>query len=213
MNLFYYLIRFVSKSYFLVFYRQKAYGLEHFIKGPALIAGNHSSFFDPPFVAATAPEEIHFLAKQPLFEIPFFGSFIRCLNAYPIAGSSRDLSSFKKIQELVSQQKKIIIFPEGGRSFDGKIGKMKSGIGMLALKMGCPIIPVYIHNADKIWKRGKRFPKFFGNTCCVYGSAIQTKDFAHLPKKEAQEAITEKVRESLQNLRRWYLDGAKGSPP
>lgn len=213
MNLFYSIIKFIFKSYFSVFYKQKAYGLNHFSKCGALIAANHASFFDPPFIAATAPEEIYFLAKQPLFEIPVFGFIIRRLNAFPVSGSARDLASFRRMHELISQNKKIIIFPEGGRSFDGEIGQMKSGIGMLALRMKCPIIPVYIHGAATIWKRGEKLPKLSGNTCCIYGSPIDPQTFAELPKKEAQEAIAKAIGDSLQNLKNWYLSGAKGTPP
>ena len=68
---------------FKIFYRLKVYGLKNYIKGPALIVSNHISFLDPPLIAASCKDEIHFLAKESLFTIPFFkwdNSQIKCLS-------------------------------------------------------------------------------------------------------------------------------------
>jgi|694.fasta_scaffold04059_12 1-acyl-sn-glycerol-3-phosphate acyltransferase len=214
MKPFYRIIRALFKGLFWVLYRQKVFGLEHFIRGRALIASNHASFFDPPFIGVAAPEEITFLARKTLFRFPIFSYLISHLNAYPIAGGTgQDLSSFKLIQDLLKTDHKILIFPEGGRAWSEEVGPMKSGIGMLALRNMCPIIPVYIHGAYHVWNRNKKFPKLFGQVSCIFGSPIYCEPFLSMPKKEAQEAITEKTRESIKNLKHWYKAGAKGSPP
>jgi len=67
MTLFYRFSLFCSCFIFKCLYRHKVYGLEHFQHGRALIASNHLSFYDPPLIAASLPDELHFLAKETLF--------------------------------------------------------------------------------------------------------------------------------------------------
>lgn len=209
----YWSIRSLFKTYFKIFYRHTVYGLEHLIDGRALFAPNHTSFFDPPIVAISSREEIYFLARKSLFTTPIFGSLIYKLNAYPVSQSSNELSSLKIICHLLEKNKKVVVFPEGSRSTDGSFQPIKSGIGMLSLRSDAPVIPVFIYGAHNVFNRHQKFPKICGKTACVFGSAIHPKNFTHLKKKEAQEAIAFEVKASMERLKNWYENGAIGSPP
>jgi len=213
MKIFYRFTCAIFKAYFRIFYRHKVYGQKHVISGKAIIAPNHTSFLDPPLIAISWPEEVSFLARKTLFSSSLFASLIHRLNAYPVSGTAQDLSSFKLISQLLQENKKVVIFPEGVRSLDGNISSIKSGVGMLAMRNQCPIIPVYIHGCYEIWNRTRRFPKLFGKTACVFGSPVDWKQFNHLEKKKAQEMIGENVRSAIQGLKAWYEAGAIGSPP
>jgi 1-acyl-sn-glycerol-3-phosphate acyltransferase len=199
--------------YFKLFYGHKVYGLEHFFKGRAIIAPNHTSFFDPPMIAGSWPEETFFLARKSLFSSRFFGPMITRLNSYPVSGTTQDISSIKLICKLLSEDKKVVIFPEGIRSHDGSLGPIKSGIGMLSQRCHARIIPTYISGCYEIWNRYHKLPKMKGKTACVFGSPIDPSQFNHLEKKEAQEKIAEHVREAIQKLKVWYESGAQGCPP
>jgi 1-acyl-sn-glycerol-3-phosphate acyltransferase len=212
MKLFYKCVRNSVKSIFSILYRHKIYGKEHLPPGRALIAPNHTSFYDPPIIAISCQEEIAFLARKSLFS-KTLGPLIRKLNAYPVTGTSQDLNSFKLICWLLNENKKVVIFPEGSRSQTGELGSIKSGIGMLAMRGHSPIIPAYIHGSYNVWNRTRCFPKIFGKTACVFGSPIHWEDFNHLGKKESQEAIAETLKHAIQNLKKWYDDGAVGTPP
>lgn len=206
-------IRALCKAYFYLFFSHKVYGLEHFVKGRAILAPNHTSFFDPPIVGISWPEEIAFLARSSLFSSKIFGAFISSLNAYPVGDTTQDLASLKLICRLLAEDKKVVIFPEGIRSYDGNLHPIKPGIGMLAMRSQSPIIPVYIHGGYDVWNRYRRFPKFFGKTACVFGTPIDWRDYSVLEKKSAQEAIATKVKESITGLKSWYEKGAVDSPP
>ena len=213
MNLFYWLTTRSFKVFFKVFYGHKVYGLDHFFEGRGIIAPNHTSFFDPPMVAASWPEDASFLARKSLFSKPIIGGMIKRLNSYPVNGTTQDLGSIKLVCKLLGENKKVVIFPEGIRSKDGTLGPIKSGLGMLAIRCESPIIPVYITGCFDVWNRHSRAPKLTGKTACVFGSAIDWKDFSHLEKKDAQEQIGIKVKEAIENLKTWYENGAQGSPP
>ncbi len=206
-------VLFSAWCFFKLFYRHKIYGHEHFYKDAAIIAGNHSSFYDPPILAISWPEEVHFLARESLFKNRFFGGLIRKLNAHPVSGDPSDIGVFKLICGLLADGKKIILFPEGKRGDTDQLQELKPGIAMLVSRSKSAVIPAYIHGTFSIFSHFRKFPKLWGHTACVYGTPILWSQFAHLDKKEAQKALTEKLSESINALRAWYESGAKGSPP
>ncbi len=206
-------ILFLAWCFFKILYRHKVYGQEKLFTDAAIIAANHSSYYDPPILAISWPEEVHFLAREGLFKNPLFGALIRKLNAHPVSGDASDIKVFKLIGQLLTEGKKIILFPEGQRGDTDALGDLKPGIAMLSSRSKSAVIPAYIHGSFKIWDHFHKLPKLWGHTACVYGSPILWSDFAHLDKKEAQKALTERIAQSINALRAWYENGAKGTPP
>jgi 1-acyl-sn-glycerol-3-phosphate acyltransferase len=206
-------VLFLTWCFFKLFYRHKVYGGQKDYLDAAIIAGNHSSFYDPPILAISWPQEVHFLAREGLFKNPLFGGLIRKLNAHPVSGEPSDIGVFKLICSLLAEGKKIILFPEGKRGRVDELGELKSGIAMLVSRSNSAVIPAYIHGTFKIWNRFHKFPKPWGKTACVFGSPIQWAQFAHLDKRQAQKALIDKLAESINALRDWYEKGAKGTPP
>jgi len=203
MKPFYRLTRAVFYTFFKLFYRHKVYGESLLPEGAAILAANHASFLDPPLMAASMSEEAHYLARGSLFNNRFLKFLIGNLNAYPVTGTSQDLKSFKIVANLLKEQKKVVIFPEGFRSRDNSLGALKTGVAMLAVRCHCPIVPVYIHGTFPIWPRQKKFPKLRGQTACVFGRPLYP-DFSLSGKKEQQEELTERLEQSLVNLKLWY---------
>jgi 1-acyl-sn-glycerol-3-phosphate acyltransferase len=198
---------------FKIFYRHKVYGLEHYYTKAAIIASNHCSNYDPPILAISWPDEVHFLAREGLFRNRFFGGFIRKLNAHPVSGNAGDVVVFKLICSLLAEGKKIILFPEGTREAKDELGTFKAGIAMLVSRSETAVVPAYVHGTFSIWNRERKFPKLWGKTACVFGTPILWEQFAHLEKRKAQIALTEKLAESIKALRAWYEQGAQGTPP
>ncbi len=172
----------------------------------AIIASNHLSFLDPPLMAASYPEEIAFFARSTLFTNPFFKLLISKLNAHPV-GKGNDLSSLKLACKLIEEGKKILIFPEGTRSHDGKLCQFKRGIAILAQRTKAPIIPTYIHGTFDIWPKNQRFPSLFGKkTACVFGKPIFFDESTH---KESDIII--RVQSEIAALQQWYVTRNKSS--
>lgn len=207
--------RFIIFSYwcwFKIFYKFQVYGLEHSYDGGAIIASNHVSFYDPPILAISYPEEVHFLARDTLFK-SFLGFCISRLNTHPVKGDVTNLDVMKTICRLLKEGHKVVLFPEGTRSQENALGEIKPGIGMLIARTGTAIIPTYIHGNYEVWPRHRKLPKLGGAIACVYGSAITWESYKHLEKKEAQIAIAKQLEASIKALRKWYEDGAEGIPP
>ncbi len=213
MKLFYRLNHWFFKTLFYLFYKHKVYGANRLPPGAAIIAPNHISFWDPPMVGASCPEELAFLAKKELFDVPVLCWCIQHLNAYPVTGTASDLHSIKLIIHLLNEGQKVVIFPEGERTTHGELTDIKPGIGMLALRSKAPIVPVYISGNFEIWPIHRKFPKLWGKTAVVFGKPIYIDEFLKLPKKDSHLAIAKKVQESLEKLRDWTRNGAVGEAP
>ncbi len=201
MKAFYWFTRFSLSRFFHLLYRCKVYGTEHPVKGRAIIAPNHTSFFDPPIIAIAWPEEVHFLAKASLFQTSYMKWLIKKLNAHPVNESAQDIKSMKTICKLLEEEKKVVIFPEGERSHHGDLLSIKSGVAMLALRMKCPIIPAYIEGAYEAWPRNSRLPKFGNKITILFGKPIAMEPYLHMHKKEAQQAISEHLLEEIRKLK------------
>lgn len=214
MKPFYWFARSLFKVYYKLFHGLKEYGLTHIPEGPGILAANHTSYFDPPLISASFPDEATFLAKDDLFVNPFFRFLIQHLNAYPVADDgTKNLNSFKMVMKFLEEGKKVMIFPEGLRSPDGTIQPLKTGVAMIALRARCPVIPVYIHGTFQAWPKAQKYPKLGVKLACIFGSAIYPQDFEHLDKKQAQEEMTKVLSDKIHALKEWYYNGAIGTPP
>ena len=104
-------------------------GAEHVpARGPALIVSNHQSILDPPVIGGAARRQIYFLAKAELFRIPMFGSLIRALHARPVRREGSDPGALRTAAQLLGEGKALLIFPEGTRSLNGRLGEGKPGV-------------------------------------------------------------------------------------
>lgn len=213
MKFIYRFILFFAWAFFKIFYRHRVYGLEHYYEDAAIIAGNHTSFYDPPILAISWPQEVNFLARDTLFSSFLFGKLIRALNSHPIKGDASDIGVFKAVGKLLSEGKKVILFPEGTRSTNGELGEIKQGVGFLVSRTQSAIIPAYIHGAYEVYGRNRSFPKLWGKTACVFGTPIKWESFQHLEKREAMSEISNKLSDSIKALKTWYDSGANGIPP
>ena len=117
------------KKCFIAFFSYRVVGREKLITdGPVILASNHESFLDPPLVGVVHDEEVYYLARKTLFT--GFGAWLYPrLNSIPVDQERPDMTSLKTVIKVLKQGEKIVIFPEGSRTLDGKIGKGEPGTG------------------------------------------------------------------------------------
>ena len=120
------------------------------MKGGYIIACNHQSYADPPMIAAIIRGKFSFMAKEELFKKnPFFAWLIRRCGAFPVSRGSGDDAPIRTSIEAVRKNRILVIFPEGTRSKDGTIGRMKSGVVLIASQANVPVLPICIRYKDK----------------------------------------------------------------
>lgn len=129
------------------------------MQGPAILAANHMSFLDPPLVAVSIKHPLHFLTKRELTEIPVFGGLIRWLSVIPVRRGILDHEAMDQVRACLAAGERILIFPEGTRSRDGKIHEAKAGFGKLVYETGVPVVPVRIVGSFKSFPPDTLFPR------------------------------------------------------
>ncbi|MBR4941061.1 MAG: 1-acyl-sn-glycerol-3-phosphate acyltransferase [Clostridia bacterium] len=134
-----------------VLYRAKIEGRENVPEGGCLVCANHISWMDPIFIGVgigTKPK-LNVMAKQELFEKKLSRWFFTKLNAFPVKRGETDLTAIRKSYSVLGSGERLAIFPEGTR-YDKN--NAKSGAGMLALRTGCTVLPIYISEERKLFR-------------------------------------------------------------
>ncbi|MEK7449653.1 MAG: lysophospholipid acyltransferase family protein [Planctomycetota bacterium] len=160
----------------LCFFRFRVYGRKNVPDGGgALIAANHQSYFDPPFVSVgTVLRPVHFLARQELFEVNwFFKTLISSLYTIPLERRTYDSQGLRTAIHVLKKGGLLLIFPEGGRSWNGELRLPKKGLTLIARKANVPIIPALIEGSYQAWPRRKTLPWRFYPIKIKYGSPIR----------------------------------------
>ena len=137
-----------------------ATGMERVPPGRAYVyMSNHQSHLDIPMLYATLPSPtIRMLGKKELFRIPLWGRGLRAAEFVEVDRSNhtRAVASIEYAAKLIRDGVSIYLAPEGTRSRDGRIGKLKKGGFHLAKDTKTPIVPVAIRGTIDILPRGSR---------------------------------------------------------
>jgi len=137
-----------------------ATGMERVPAGRAYVyMSNHQSHLDIPMLYATLPSPtIRMLGKKELFQIPLWGRGLRAAEFIEVDRSNhvRAVQSIEYAAKLIRDGVSIYLAPEGTRSRDGRIGKLKKGGFHLAKDTQTPIVPVAIKGTIDILPRGAR---------------------------------------------------------
>lgn len=132
-------------------------GLERLVPGRTYIfVSNHQSIYDIPILFASLPYQLRIIAKESLGRFPILGRHLRRTGHMLVDRRNPDRSSILRwMSTLVSQGLSLIVFPEGTRSDDGRVGRFKGGSFMLALETGLPIVPLSVVGSRRVMHKGE----------------------------------------------------------
>ncbi len=155
-----------------------------------LIGANHQSVFDTIFFLKEFDKVIYVVKKELMF-IPIYGWYALRLGNIFINRKDR-IKSIKNISEKVyislNKNYKVIIFPEGTRQLENKIGEMKSGIYAIQKFCKCLVYPIYI-NSNLVW------PK---NTFIKKNKLIKVKTLDPMKFEENKKEFLIKLKNNLE---------------
>lgn len=138
--------------------RIEARGLEHVSGGGGrILIANHQSFLDIWALMAALPASVRFVAKSELGRFPIFSSATRAAGHVFIDRSAPAAAGAvirQAGQRVRSDGLALVLFPEGTRSDDGRLGRFKRGTFTLAIEMQADLVPVAIDGGGRVLGRG-----------------------------------------------------------
>ncbi len=157
-------------AFFRWFFRAEVTGTEHLPKdGPVILAANHLSNWDPPFLACFLSRTVSYMAKVELFKNPVFAAAIRSCHAFPVKRGAADRGAVKAAMQVLKAGGVLGVFPEGTRSRTGEIQKAEAGVALFASMGNAPVVPAAILGTNEIFS-GK---KFFPRLAVIYGEPMK----------------------------------------
>lgn len=136
----------IAWPFFNIYHPTLVTGRENIPEGGALICANHTAYSDPVFVvvAMGIKYHVHPMAKASLLRVPILGPLLKAAGIFGIERGKADLGAIKTAMTLLKGGEYVLMFPEGTRVKDDTEAEAKKGAAMLGVKMGVPILPVYV---------------------------------------------------------------------
>jgi 1-acyl-sn-glycerol-3-phosphate acyltransferase len=175
-------------------------------QGPVLLVANHLSVLDPPLVGVAAPRPLEFMAKEELFRVPVLGPLIRRLHAHPVRRDGSDSRALKAALALLAEGRALLVFPEGTRGEEGRLGPARPGAGMLALLSGAPVVPVHIAGTSRALPRGRAWPRPT-RVRIAFGPALSFKPLDDSDGQARKEQYHEAAQEMMCGIQQLMNDG------
>jgi 1-acyl-sn-glycerol-3-phosphate acyltransferase len=152
-----------------IYMRPRVYGREVFrrLPHPVILVANHSSHLDTPTIlrslplpwrqrTAVAAAADYFYKKRGVRQLVAL-----IFNTVPLSrnGGGVGNAATEHVDKLIDQRWNLLMFPEGTRSRDGRLGKMRSGAAVIAQQHRIPIVPIYVKGTHDAMPPGRNWPK------------------------------------------------------
>jgi 1-acyl-sn-glycerol-3-phosphate acyltransferase len=200
----YWMAKILLTPVLLIFYRVRVEGVEHVPRrGSAILASNHLAFCDSYFMPLRLRRRVTYVAKAEYFDSWKTAWFFRAIGQIPIrrgpgASWRRALDA---AAEVLGKGQLLGIYPEGTRSKDGRLHRGHTGIALVALRTGAPVIPVGISGTGEAQPIGRLIPKPFSRITVRFGEPIDFSEFAgRAGERLVLRQITDTVMAEIQRL-------------
>ena len=162
--------------------------------GGVLVLSTHQSHLDPLLLGLATDRRLSSMARSSLYRFKPFGFVITALDAVPIDREGSAVAAMKVVIKRLQDGAAVIVFPEGTRTHDGRMGEIKSGFAILAKKARVPIAPVAIVGAYECWPRSRRTPRP-GRIRLEFGSVLSADEVAALDERALVAECTRRLEE------------------
>ncbi len=184
----------------------QATGVDALTPGQTYIfVSNHQSIYDIPIVFSTLRYQVRIIAKKSLGRFPFIGWHLARTGHLLVDRRSPDPRGIlRQWKGLVSKGLSLIIFPEGTRSIDGRVGRFKAGGFLLAIQAGLPVVPLAISGSRHVMLKNRLMVKP-GKVTLVVRPPSETAG-RYEPTVEEAKRLADEVRAQIGGI-------VEGKPP
>lgn len=164
--------------------------------GGVLVASTHQSHADSLAIGVAIHRPVHFLGDLRLTQWPVVGPQLPKLGMVPLRRGEADGSAMDVLGLLLEEGACVAVYPEGSRSRDGRVHRLRSGVARLAATHEVPVVPASVAGIHEVWPIGAR-PRVRGGRVTVrFGSPIDPP--AHTPR--SRRAFNDRLQVILAEL-------------
>ncbi len=168
---------------------------------PALLVSNHVSHADTPILLAALPgrareQTVVGAAADYWYRRPWLGRVVSLwLNTFPFSRTGGAQAVLHSSSQLLKSGWNLLIYPEGGRSPDGRLRPFLPGIGHLATETRSPVIPMHVRGTHRVMPKGRRY---------FLPAPVEVRIGRPLEpgRGEASRAFTQRVEDAVRDLGR-----------
>ena len=133
---------------------------------PMIVIGNHQSWLDPVVMGfAIKKHQVTFMGKKELATNGLIRGILKEAGVILVDRHNTDMEAMRACMKALRGGEILGIFPEGTRHHEGVMREMETGVAMIALRSGAPLIPVLVPRL-----------RWFHAVDCYVGEAIPTSD-------------------------------------
>ncbi len=175
--------------------------------GGAVYICNHQSFLDPMLMSLGLKRPMNYMARDTLFRVGAFRRLIESVNAFPVRRGTADLAALKEAMRRIKSGGQVVVFAEGTRTRDGRIGPLLPGVAVLSQRAADWTVPVVIDGAFEAWPRTALLPSP-GCVTVQYAPPIAQADAKKMTPQELVARVRAQLIEMQTDIRR-----RTGRPP
>lgn len=120
-----------------------------------VFVSNHQSIYDFPILITSIPFQLRIIAKASLGAFPVLGWHLRYTGHLLVDRERAGRATLNRVAAMISRGHSLIVFPEGTRSRDGRVGRFKRGLFLLAIDAGIPVVPVALTGTRHVMRKGR----------------------------------------------------------
>jgi 1-acyl-sn-glycerol-3-phosphate acyltransferase len=148
------------------------------------------------------------MARDTLFSNPYFGRLISSVNAFPVRRGTGDIGAVKETLRRLKDGKPVLVFPEGTRTRDGRIGPINANSLLIAKKAGAAIVPMVIDGAFEAWPRTQLLPSP-QSIYVTYCEHVSITEGAEWPIERIGQVVEERMHEAMVRSRQLRARAAR----
>ena len=124
-------------------------------EGAFIFVSNHQSIYDIPILFWALPFQLRIIAKASLGRFPVLGWHLRYTGHLLVDRERTGAATLKQVAAMTGSGSSLVVFPEGTRSRDGRVGPFKRGLFLMAIEAGLPIVPVSVAGSRHVMLKGR----------------------------------------------------------
>lgn len=206
------LTRFLARLLATILTRLRVEGYHYVPRdGGVLLAVNHTAFIDGPLVYGVARRPVAFLIKIEMFR-GMLGLMLRHIGQIPVRRGTAERAPLVAALDTLAAGGVIGVFPEGTRG-NGDVSRVEHGIAFLALRSGCPVVPVACLNTASVLPKGRRWPRWRQPVRVVFGEPFVITRGRSGPTRRTVAEAAEEIRIVLAKHVAQAADGVNPEEP